>query len=192
MRLTFNRVNIMKCLTGMTIFLALMAFTGPRLVKTKIAEGLTVSLPRSFRPMDELDLTQRYPSVRQPIAAFTNEEREVDFSVNLSATQWPDRNVELASKFFRAGIYNLFDGVEMIDEGIHQVNGRSFIYFEFESRVKGDMRDLSLREPVLKYTYIQYLIEPSRTLVFSFHCPRRLREDWQPVAHAIMKSIKLK
>lgn len=170
----------------------LAGFNEPKLVKTKVAEGMTVSLPKSFRPMDELDLTQRYPSVRQPIAAFTNEEREVDFSVNLSATQWPDANLDMARKFFKAGIYNLFDNVEMIDEGIHQIHGRDYIFFEFESRVKGDRSDLSLQEPVLKYTYIQYLVEPGRTLVFSFHCPRRLMNDWQPTAHAIMKSIKLK
>ncbi|MCX7637547.1 MAG: hypothetical protein N2044_06870 [Cyclobacteriaceae bacterium] len=182
----------MKRIILFALFLAFSGFTEPKLVKTKIAEGMTVSLPKSFRPMDELDLTQRYPSVRQPIAAFTNEEREVDFSVNLSATQWPDTNLELARKFFKAGIYNLFDNVEMIDEGIHQIHGRDFIFFEFESRVKGDRRDASLVEPVLKYTYIQYLVEPGRTLVFSFHCPRRLQSDWQPTAHAIMKSIKLK
>lgn len=182
----------MKWFAGFALCLVFIAFTEPRLVKTKIAEGITVSLPKSFRPMDELDFTQRYPSVRQPIAAFTNEEREVDFSVNLSATQWPDSNLELARKFFKSSIYNLFDGLEMIDEGIHQVHGRDFIYFEFESRIKGDKSDLSLQEPVLKYTYIQYLVEPGRTLVFSFHCPRRLRADWQPTAHTIMKSIKLK
>ncbi len=182
----------MKLPVSLAYCLVLFAFNGPRLVKTKITDDITVKLPHNFRPMDELDLTQRYPSVRQPLAAFTNEEREVDFSVNLSATRWPDTNLELAGKFFRAGIYNLFDGVDMIDEGIHEINGRSFIYFEFESRVKGDARDLSLREPVLKYTYIQYLVEPGRTLVFSFHCPRRLREEWQPTAHAIMNSIKVR
>ncbi len=184
-------MNMMRfALLVLCFFLA--GFNEPKLVKTRIAEGMTVSLPKSFRPMDELDLTQRYPSVRQPIAAFTNEEREVDFNINLSATQWPDANLDMARKFFKAGIYNLFDDVEMIDEGIHQIHGRDYIFFEFESRVKGDRRDLSLQEPVLKYTYIQYLVEPGRTLVFSFHCPRRLRNDWQPTAHAIMKSIKLK
>jgi hypothetical protein len=177
---------------GLALCLLFTGFDEPKLVKTKIAEGMTVRLPKSFRPMDELDLTQRYPSVRMPIAAFTNEEREVDFSVNLSATQWPDTNLDIARKFFKAGIYNLFDDVDMIDEGVHQIHGRDFIFFEFESRVKGDRRDLSLQEPVLKYTYIQYLVEPGRTLVFSFHCPRRLRNDWQSTAHAIMKSIKLK
>ncbi len=177
---------------GLALCLLFTGFDEPKLVKTKIAEGMTVRLPKSFRPMDELDLTQRYPSGRMPIAAFTNEEREVDFSVNLSATQWPDTNLDIARKFFKAGIYNLFDDVDMIGEGVHQIHGRDFIFFEFESRVKGDRRDLSLQEPVLKYTYIQYLVEPGRTLVFSFHCPRRLRNDWQSTAHAIMKSIKLK
>lgn len=170
----------------------LLGMNEPKLVKTRIAEGMVVSLPKTFRPMDEIDLVQRYPSVRQPIAAFTNVDREVDFSVNLSATQWPDADVEMARKFFKAGIYNLFDGVDMIDEGIKEIHGRQFIFFEFESRVKGDRRDMALKEPVLRYTYIQYLVEPGRTLVFSFNCPRRLRPDWQSTAHAIMKSIRLK
>jgi hypothetical protein len=184
--------QIMKPVVVAVVALVAAGFTGPKLVKTKISEGLTINLPRSFRPMDELDLTQRYPSVRQPVAAFTNETREVDFSVNLSATQWPDANLELARKFFKASIYNLFDDVDMIAEGVREVNGRSFIFFEFESRVKGDAREPGLAEPVLKYSFLQYAIEPGRTLVFSFHCPRRLRQEWQPTAHAIMNSIKLK
>jgi hypothetical protein len=171
---------------------ALLSMNEPKLVKTKIAEGMVVSLPKTFRPMDDIDFVQRYPSVRQPIAAFTNEDREVDFSVNLSATQWPDANVELAAKFFKAAIYNLFDGVDMIDEGVKEIHAKEYIFFEFESRIKGDRRDMALQEPVLRYTYIQYLVEPGRTLVFSFNCPRRLRADWQATAHAIMKSIRLK
>ena len=132
--------------------LVMVSFTGtePKLVKTKIADGMVVSLPKTFRPMDDLDFVQRYPSVRQPIAAFTNEEREVDFSVNLSATQWPDANQELAQKFFKAGIYNLFDEVDMIEEGMKEIYGKEYIYFEFESRIKGDWRDMALQEPEIQ------------------------------------------
>jgi hypothetical protein len=188
----------MKILSGTQSFLWLLLIfllagnTEPKLVRTKLAEGMTVRLPKTFRPMDDLDFIQRYPSVRHPIAGFTDENREVDFSVNLSATQWRDSDVELAQKFFKAGVYNMFDGLEMITEGIHEVNGREFIYFEFESRIKGDRSKEELRDPVLTYTYIQYLVEPGRTLVFSFNCPRRLRADWQETARSIMKSIKLK
>lgn len=172
---------------------ALFSFTPPstKLVKTKVADGIMVSIPKDFRPMDDLDFSQRYPSVRKPIAAYTNADREVDFSVNISATQWPDGDTEIAKKFFKSSVLNMFDRVEMISEGVQELNKRKFIYFEFESRMKGDRTKMELSDPVLGYTYIQYLVEPGRTLVFSFNCPKRLKDDWQTTAHKMMKSIKL-
>lgn len=164
----------------------------PRLVKTKITDDITVLLPKDFKPMDDLDFSQRYPSVRKPVAAYTNAEREVDFSVNISATQWAESDVEMAQKFFKAGIFNMFDGVEIISEGVQTLSGKKFIFFEFESRVKGERSSQELRDPILGYTYIQYRIENGRTLVFSFNCPRRLREDWEETAHKMMKSVKMK
>ncbi len=173
--------------------LCMSAFdSGIKLSREKVSDEISVLLPRDFRPMDELDLSQRYPSVRRPIAAYTNPDRLVDFSVNISASQWPDTNLDMAQKFFKAGIFNLFDNVEMISEGIHEVSGKKLIYFEFESRVKGDPRNQSTRDAVLNYTYIQYLVEPSRTMVFSFNCPRRMRADWQETAHKMMKGIRIK
>jgi hypothetical protein len=173
--------------------LALVSFTTTeKLVKTKVSDDITVLIPRNFRPMDDLDFSQRYPSVRKPIAAYTNQDREVDFSINISATQWPDGDLEIAKKFFKSSLMNMFDRVEMIEEGIHEVHGKKFVFFEFESRVKGDKMKMELSEPVLNYTYIQYLVEPGRTLVFSFNCPRRIREDWQDTAGKMMKGIIIK
>jgi hypothetical protein len=80
-----------------------------------------------------LDFSQRYPSVRKPIGAYTNPDHEVDFSVNISATSWPDTNLEMAQKFFKSGVMNMFDRVEILSEGIHEVNGRKLIYLEFET-----------------------------------------------------------
>jgi hypothetical protein len=87
---------------------------------------------------------------------------------------------------------NLFDNIEFVSEGIHEVHGKRLIYFEFESRIKGNSMELSQRDPILNYTYIQYLVEPGRTLVFSFNCPRRIRPDWQETAQKMMTSIKMK
>ena len=118
----------------MPVWLFLLAFIltsadKPKLVKTKVSDGLTVSIPQGWRPMDGLDFTERYPSVRAPLAAYTNEERLVDFSVNVSATQWPDTDLDLAKEFFRASIMNSFDRVEMIEEGVHEINKKKFIFF---------------------------------------------------------------
>jgi hypothetical protein len=172
--------------------LLLVAAVPPKLMKVKVNDGITVSVPKDWHPMDEYDIVQRYPSVRAPLAAYTNEERVADFSVNISATQWPDDDVALAQKFFKAGIMNVFDRVEMISEGVHDVHGKKFIFFEFESRVEGNRRQEGYKDPVLRYTYIQYLIEPGKALVFSFNCPRAQREQWQETARIMMKNVRVK
>lgn len=170
----------------------LCAFDTAKLVKTKLADGITVMLPRNFRPMAEMDFIDRYPSVRQPIAAYTNEERIVDFSLNVSATQWPDKNTELARKFFKSSIQNMFDQVEWINEGIETINGKQFIFFEFESRLLGNPRADGSQPSIARYTYIQYYLQSKRALVFSFNCPLMIKDNWQETAGIIMKSVKIK
>jgi hypothetical protein len=179
-----------KTIAFVSIFLLSMA--PAKLVKTKVAEGITVSLPKSLAMMTPEDIVQRYPSVRSPLAAYTDINRTADFSVNVSATQWPDGNVEVAKKFFKAGIANLYDRVDFITEGVQIIHKKKYIFFEFESRVNGNKMTLGEQAPVYRYTYIQYLIEKDKALVFSFNCPKDLRQDWQPTVHAIMKSVKVK
>jgi hypothetical protein len=172
--------------------LLFLSFDQVKLVKVKVSDDITVAIPKEWRPMDDLDFSERYPSVRAPLAAFTNEDRTVDFSVNISATRWPDANLEIASKFFKASLSNMFDRVTMVDEGIQEINGNSFIFFEFESRINGNKNQLGNADPILNYNYVQYLIQPQRTLVFSFHCSRRDRQAWEKAANTMMNNIKVK
>jgi hypothetical protein len=167
-------------------------FTLAKLVKTKISNDITVSLPSNLHSMTPEDIGHRFPSVRAPLGAYTTEDRVVDFSVNISATQWYPDDYEMSQKFFKSGIYNLYDKIEMIGEGIQEIHKKKFIFFEFESRTNGDRRKLGSSDPVLKYTYIQYYIEPKRTLVFTFSCPKDQKTQWQEIAREVMKSIKVK
>jgi hypothetical protein len=180
---------------GLALFFiigTLFSFDEPKLKRTRVSDDISILVPVGWRPMDELDFSQRYPSVRAPIAAFTNEDRLADLSVNVSATQWPDANVELASQFFKASILNTFDRVAIISEGIREIRGHRFIYFEFESTIRGNPKELGQEAPIMGYSYIQYLVQPSRTLVFSFHCPRRMKDAWQQTALRIMEDIRVK
>lgn len=175
------------------MMLTLTSANKPKLVKMKVSDQITVSIPEGWRPMDDLDFSQRYPSVRAPLAAFTDDQRLVDFSVNISATQWPDGDKPMAKQFFKASLMNMFDRVDMIKEGIQEIHGKEYIFFEFESRMNGDRREEGTKDPVLKYTYIQYLIDPGqKTLVFTFNAPRRQKEDWQETAREMMLKIKVK
>ncbi|MEO5602182.1 MAG: hypothetical protein ABIR06_14780 [Cyclobacteriaceae bacterium] len=176
----------------MLFSLLLVAFDQPKLVKTKVTDDISISIPKDWKPMDGLDFTERYPSVRAPLGAYTNAERNADLSINISATRWPDTNLEMAQRFFKSSLSNMVDRIQMIHEGSREINGKKFIYFEFESRVNGNKSQLGNADPILKYTYLQYLIEPHRTIVFSFNCSRADRPAWENSAAAMMKSIKIK
>jgi hypothetical protein len=170
----------MKKVILLLSIVSLFGFTPTKLIKTKVAEGITISLPPELSPMTTDDIIQRYPSVRAPLAAYTDINRTLDFSVNISATQWPDANLEMAQKFFKASIHSFYDRVDMIDEGIHEVH------------VNGNKLTLGEQQPVFRYTYIQYLVEPERTLVFTFNSPKSSKEDWQENVRAMMKTIRIK
>jgi hypothetical protein len=174
------------------LVLLCVAADKPKLTRVKVNDDLSVLVPKDWTAMDDLDITQRYPSVRAPLLAYTNYERVADFSINVSATQWPDDDVELAQQFFKSGVMNMFDRVEMIDEGIRNISGKKFIFFEFDSRVNGNRQKEELKDPILRYNHIQYLIQPGKALVFSFSCPRRMQEEWQTTAREMMQGIKVK
>lgn len=177
---------------GMLVILMLSSFSPSKVIKTKLPGGVTVSVPESLILMGPEDIAVRFPSVRAPLGAFSNTDRLVDFSVNISATKWPDGDVELAGKFFRSSLKNMYDRLDIISEGSQVLHKKRFLFFEFESRISGDRRKQELRDPIIKYVYIQYLVQKDRTLVFTFSCPKDGREEWQPIAHEIMKSIRVK
>jgi hypothetical protein len=172
--------------------LSLMAGSPPKLIKTKIDNGITVSLPKELTPMTPEDIAQRYPSVRAPLGAFTNADRLVDFSANVSATQWPDGNVKFAQSFFKSTIYSMYDKVTLISEGMVDLHKKKFFYFEFDSRLNADRKNVATQDALYRYTYIMYLVEPKRTLVFSFNCTKEQKEEWQETAKAIMQTIRVK
>jgi hypothetical protein len=182
----------MQRLVILIVLCGLFSFDAPKLRRIQVAEGISMLVPEDWRPMDALDFAERYPSVRAPLAAFTDQDRQSDISVNVSATQWPDADPTLAREFFKASIYNTFDRIDMINEGIREIRGNNFIFFEFESTIRGNPRELGQESSIMGYSYIQYLVQPGRTLVFSFHCPRRLRAQWQESAGKIMEGIRIK
>jgi hypothetical protein len=184
--------HIMKTLGLFFLLTGLLSFTGEKLVKVKVSDGISASIPQGFIPMEPEDIAQRLPSVRAPLGAYTSQDRVVDFTVSISATRWLAKDFALAQKFFKSGIYNLYDRIEMISEGTRVIRKKNYIFFEFESRMNGRRGQLGSEQAIVHYSYIQYLVEDGRTLVFAFNCPRDQRQQWQPVAHEVMMSLRVK
>ncbi|QSE98980.1 hypothetical protein [Fulvivirga lutea] len=181
----------MKIAAILTLLVVLVS-SDIKLVKTKVGDDITVNLPSTFYPMSPQDMSQRYPSVRQPIGAYTNEDRLVDFSVNVSATRWRSTDIEIAKDFFKASIVELYDRVDFKTEKIEVVNNMRYIIFEFDSRINGDKYSLDQQDAIRKYSYMMYLLINGKTIVFSFNVPIQIKEKWIDTVPEVMNSIKVK
>lgn len=155
----------------------------------KVNDGeIIMKVPKNFVEMIPDDIAQRFPSIRKPIAAYTDEQRQSEQTVKISATQWGNNDQEIAMSFFKASIMEYFDKVEFIKEEMVTIKKKSFIVFEFTSYVRGSETQPSER----KYNYLMYYIKDRKTLVVSFRCPQKEMEFYKPVAEEIMNSLKIK
>lgn len=183
----------MKLLT--TIFVLLItvfsAKAQPAMVKTKIGDEITISLPESLIPMTDEDFASKFISPKKPIAVYTNHQRVVEFSINESNTTWEEKDLELMKSFYRSSILSLYDQVKFLQEDIQVINKRKYVVFEFTSRVKGNKESLVNQRDVKKYTYIQYAIKDGKTILLNFSCPLRDQQYWQPVVQGMMGSVRL-
>jgi len=94
--------------------------------------------------------------------------------------------------FQKSNIYNLYDNIEMLSEGIKEVNGRKYAYFEFVSTVKEEEEVFVKKGSINKYTFIQYTLINGNSLVFNFSCPSNIKAAWQTKANEIMQSMEVK
>lgn len=167
-------------------------FSGDNLIKINVTDEISMKVPADFRAMTDDEIVAKYFSTRRPVALFTNQGLTIDLGVNQSTTSWKAEDVEIMMSFQKSNIYNLFDEVVMINEGVKEVNGRKVAYFEFESKVNSDSNSFTQKSSIHKYTYIQYMIIGSISWVFNFSSPVQYKHEWQATVSEIMDSIEVK
>ncbi len=175
------------------LFFILLLFSADiyaqKLVKKKLSDNITVRLPKDFYPMTAEDRAQRYASARLPIALYTDVDRLADFGVNRAYTTWEEGDLKLVERFYQASLFELYDKVKIISQGIKNVNNHDFVYFEFESVVYPDNE---FQGNIAKYTYLMYGLEGGTTYLFNFTCELSVRNQYQGTARNIMDSVKLR
>ncbi|MEQ6122395.1 hypothetical protein [Reichenbachiella sp. MALMAid0571] len=176
----------------LSFLLLFSSYQSDKLVKIKVNESISMSIPENFRPMTDDEIADRYFTIKRPLALFTDPGMTIDLGVNKSITQWNEKDLEIMKSFQKSNIYSLYDNIEMLSEGIKEVNGRKYAYFEFVSTVKEEEDVFVKKGSINKYTYIQYTLINGNSLVFNFSCPSNIKATWQNVANEIMQSMEVK
>ena len=65
-------------------FFGLTAFQQVKLVKTKVNESITISLPQEFTLMEQAELNRKYVSSKPPVAVYTDYSKTIDLGVNIA------------------------------------------------------------------------------------------------------------
>lgn len=170
---------------------AIVGFTssGVKLKKFKPAKGVSIKLPQDFIVMSDDDIAARYPAYRKPLAMYTAPNGRTDFGVNTANNMW-GKNLKILKDVYKSSLMNLFTNVTFIQDTVFKLNGRDVITLEFVSEQPAKATSQN-QEMVKFYTYISYVVVNHKIFVFNFNTPFYNKEEWQPVAHQIMKTIKI-
>jgi hypothetical protein len=148
-------------------------------------------LPRDFKPMTDDQIAERYFTYRKPVAMYTNPEGDVDFGLNVTATQWKAEDLDILQRFYKSSINKMYTEVKFEREGIEQINGKKFIVFEFSAVVRPDKNEAMQLKARSSYTHIQYTVHNEKVYVFNFTSPYLQRAKWKNTAAEMMKTIKI-
>ena len=180
----------------------LCAQNTPKLAKTKINDKITLGVPKDFTPMPQEAYKKKYGSNRQPIAIYTSPDGKADLGINqmknrLSSSQtkadWKEEDLKILHGMYKNSILAMHYKVDFVQDTILLINKRKFIVLEFVGTIQDLDKDKNpVGNAVQQYSYLQYLIEDNKVVIFNFTCPNRLRQMHENTASAVMKSIKIK
>lgn len=187
--LLLKTITMKKLLLVLTL-IVLFAFDNPKLVKTKVSDEITISIPEDFREMTDDEIAKNYFIGRRPLKVFTDPSVKVNLGINESETPWGD-DIDLLQKVYKKGITNAYPKLEMIKEEVWVIKKKKFAVFEFIGEVEPDENAIVQQAKYSKYHLILYTSFNDKVMIFNFSCASSQRKKWEGKAQQIMKSIRL-
>jgi len=149
--------------------------------ETECLDGkINLMLPRTFKPMSPQMLELKYPSQNRPKWVYTNADGTINVAVNHTTNRLPQEDLPL----FKQSMIQI----------LRQTQKLTKWYGDHDRKI--DDRDVAICEfltPVVNANLYHFMLFTSledRALMCTFNCTDREMEDWQPIASAIMNSIR--
>lgn len=191
-------MNKFFLIVAIPLCVLLLSMDGPTLSKRKIYEGVTVSMPEDFVVMSDNDIASRYPSTKKPLAVYMSSDTKADFTMNNTKAKFANQDTKMLYGVYKATIMQMFDTTNVegedpfksdrvkksfafISEGIRTINKKEYAFFEYTSEFQN----------IKKYHYTLYAPHKKHVLIFNFSCDQRAMNVYQPIANAMMNSVKV-
>lgn len=180
------------------ISFSMLSLDSPKLSKRKIYDGVTILMPEDFVVMSDNDIASRYPSTKKPLAVFMSSDTKADFNMNNTKAKFAGQDAVMLHEIYKATIMETYDtstvdgedpfksdrvkkSFKFLSDGVRTINKKQYAYFEYTSEFGG----------IKKYNYIMFAPHKKHILIFNFTCDLRMMNIYQPIATAMMNSVKV-
>jgi hypothetical protein len=178
--------------------LSMLSLDTPKLSKRKIYDGVSVLMPEDWVVMSDNDIATRYPSTKKPLSVYMSADTKADFNMNNTKAKFAGQDAKMLHEIYKATIMETYDtstvgeddpfrsdrvkkSFKFLSDGVRTINKKEYAYFEYTSEFGS----------IKKYNYIMYAPHKKHVLIFNFTCDLRAMNVYQPVAQAMMNSVKV-
>tara|TARA_B100000809_G_scaffold239100_1_gene260370 strand:+ start:2014 stop:2607 length:594 start_codon:yes stop_codon:yes gene_type:complete len=197
----------MKKYIGVALIIVLCAFTLTMKLKKIKAGDVSMQVPDAFEEVDEQTRRGEYSGKNAPIAVYRSPRdksaitiyhtadsvraKTIKYQKQKGATLKFDRDLEMEYAFKKSSFSGKFKELNFIQDGIANVNGKDFIFFEFDGVIEAT--DRMGRQSLTKvYNYMLYTYVKEDIYSINFICKGDLKEDYQKTIQEVMKTVKIK
>lgn len=147
-----------------------------------LLEGkLLMRLPVAFAVMDPDMAALKYPSEHRPSLIFSDESGSVNITFNQTKNVLSDAKLPAFKDFLLQNLKRMQSSAQILEDGVWTFNERAVGYVEFISQaIDGEIYNL---------TCVAEL--EGRALLISFNCLAGEMELWQPLAQAMVETMRL-
>ena len=177
-----NRNSIFTILAISILLYSAKILTIELELKLLLNDKVELKIPKDFQIMSEEMMALKYPSERRPTLIYTDESGGINVALNLTANKANQDMIPAYHNNFMNAFKNLYPSADWKDNGIKEINGKQLGYLEFVTPAI----DTEI------YNLMFFTDMDGQLLLCTFNCTVKSMDDWTPVAHEIMNSLKTK
>lgn len=189
------------------LLLLLVSFTMTMKLKKVKVGNVALQVPEAFQELDEQTKAGEYSGKNAPIAVYQSPRdksaiaiyhtadsiraKTIQYQKEKGANLNFKRDLQMEYAFKKSSFSGKFKEINFIQDGITNINGKEFIFFEFEGVIEGTSKSGKPIETKL-YNYMLYTYLKENIYSVSFICGGQLKSDYQESIRKVMKTVKIK
>jgi hypothetical protein len=141
-----------------------------------------IGAPAALQKMTPAVWKLKYGAAQQPDLALSDKNAEVNLIAQYTTQKWTSDDLTEYKDYRIANLKKTRTDVQVLEDGIKDINGKKVGFFKFTTQAKGDKI----------FNYYFFTVVDGKILLFTFNCTATLKSSWEKTADEMAASLKVK